>query len=292
MAASVAEDYSSFWVMGASHADTGKSSLGPPYYNNRYSDGPIWVDYFTDQFDAFVKPSGNVAHGGAAALTNADAIPDMAAQAGLLRTISAGLTGARPLIAIWFGGNDVSGASGTGAADTVATQAVTQIVDQAMGLLDVASDFLILNLHHVNETPLFRRPDMAIAQAEAANAVDVFNRRLPLHIERLRAAGGSVNLLDVAGLEDNLGAYGITNRTEACVINGALLCDAQMLATSQYFDIFHPTAATHKVIGEAGLALYEGSPTAVPLPGAGLPLLVTSFLVFLWGQKATRPIKR
>jgi|GEM_PF-2612362 len=287
-ATSVAEDYTSFWVLGASHADTSNSALGPPYYQNRYSDGPIWVDYFTDRFDAAGKPHGNVARGGAAAITNGDAIPDMAAQALNYRALSAERRGTRPLVAIWFGGNDVSGASGTGTANAVATKAVQTIVDEAIGLLDTTSDFLILNLHHVDETPLFRQPHMASAQAEAHVAVDVFNAELPKQIKRLEAAGGTVTLLDVAALEDRLGEFGITNRTMPCFAGGALLCNRAQLAKSQYFDQFHPTAATHKVIGEAGLALYAQAPSPVPIPASGALMLLALALV-AWRFRRVEP---
>jgi len=56
-AASVWEDYSSFWVLGDSLSDTGNLANatggavpGPAYFNNRFSNGPIWADYISRRF--------------------------------------------------------------------------------------------------------------------------------------------------------------------------------------------------------------------------------------------------
>jgi len=102
------DDYSSFWVLGDSLSDTGNLAAatggafpGPAYYENRFSNGPIWADFFLDRFIAAGKPAASIAFGGATATTNLDTIPDIGAQSLILRAQSVGLLGARPLMAIW-----------------------------------------------------------------------------------------------------------------------------------------------------------------------------------------------
>lgn len=282
-AASVWEDYSSFWVLGDSLSDTGNLANatggavpGPAYFNNRFSNGPIWADYISRRFAGAGKATGSAAFGGATAATNADTIPDLLAQTGIYRAISAGSRGARPLVALWFGGNDIGNTAGTGTAAAAASSAATAIIDQAIGLLDTATDFLILNLPDVGATPRFQFTDPAAA-AEATAATNVFNAQLTSDLARLSAAGGSATLVDLPSLETTVAQFGILNTTQPCLLNGALLCTDQQLAVSQYFDPFHPTAAVHRIIGQQALSQFG----AVPVP-ASAPLMLLGLGLAGW----------
>lgn len=274
-AMSVWDDYSSFWVLGDSLSDAGNAAAatggavpGPAYYQNRFSNGPIWTDYLTHRFRNAGKAAGNLAFGGATAVDNGDFVPDLFAQIALYRGASAGLRGAKPLVALWFGGNDIGDTAGTGTAVAAANAAATYIIDQAIGLLDTATDFLILNLPDVGATPRFQLTDLAAA-AEATKATDAFNVKLATEIARLSAAGGTATLVDLASLSADIDQFGIFNTTMPCLVDSVLVCSDQQLAVSQYFDPLHPTEAVHKIISQQVLSQYG----TVPIP-ATAPLLL------------------
>jgi len=275
LGASAAEDYSSFWVLGDSLSDTGNLSdatggafPGPAYFDGRFSNGPVWAEYFTNRFERAGKATGNVAFAGATAVTNADTVPDLAIQTGLYRLASAGVRGVRPLVAIWLGGNDIGGTAGTGTAVAAASAAVDAVVSQAIGLLDTTTDFLLFNLPDVGATPRFQfgPPDAA---AEATLATAQFNMDIANGVSLIEAAGGTVTLVDVTSLDPLLASIGITNFTTPCVISGVNTCTPAQEAAAQYWDPFHPTAPVHRLVGEAALREFG----AVPVPAAA-PLLL------------------
>lgn len=285
-ATSAWEDYSSFWVLGDSLSDTGNLAdatgglfPGPLYYEDRFSNGPVWADYFIDRFLSEGKAAASVAFGGAVATTNTDTIPDLVAQTGIFRAASAGIAGMRPLVTLWFGGNDIGNTAGTGGAVAAAEAAATSILDAATSLLDVTQDFLIFNLPDVGATPRFQFPtndaDPAIAAlaanaaAEATAASEAFNQAILPTVETLRGAGANVTLVDLNDLESLLLANGITNSTDVCVFGDLLLCAPGQADTYQYWDPFHPTAPVHQLIGTAALGQFG----AVPIP-ASAPLLL------------------
>jgi len=259
------DDYSSFWVLGDSLSDTGNVAAatggaipGPDYYENRFSNGPIWADYFLDRFIAAGKPAASIAFGGATAATNGDLIPDIGAQSLILRAQSAGLLGLRPLVAIWAGGNDIGAA-------------VDNVVGTAISLLDITQDFVIFNMPDVGATPRFQNAGAGPA-AEATAATDAYNAAIGPGVDLVRAAGGTVTLVDVTQLD--LASIGITNTTTPCLIGTTLLCDDAQAAASQYWDGFHPTGPVHRLAGELALAQFG----AVPVP-ASLPLMLSGLVV-------------
>lgn len=286
-AARVWQDYTSFWVLGDSLSDTGNLASatggtipGPSYFNNRFSNGPIWVDYFTDRFQSVGKATGVTAFGGAVASTNADPVPDLSAQTLLYRAQSAGRTGTRPLVALWFGGNDIGNAAGTGSADAAAAAAATSVVDNAIGLLDTTNDFLIFNLPDIGATPRFALTDPGAA-AEASMATNTFNTQLSTELGRLTAAGANVTLVDLPGLTSRFSQFGILNTTTPCLVGTSLLCTPQELAVSQFFDPFHPTAVAHRAIGQQALSQFG----AVPIPGAAPLMLLALGLAGMVARK-------
>lgn len=277
MAASVWEDYSSFWVLGDSLSDPGNLSAatggtvpGPAYFDGRFSNGPVWAEYFTNRFEKAGKASGNIAFAGAAAVENGDFIPDLAVQAATLRAASSGALGLRPLVTIWLGGNDIGNTAGSGTAVAAASAAVDAVVSQAIDLLDITSDFLLLNLPDVGASPRFQFGDPAAA-TEATEASAKYNMELVTGVSSIEAAGGTVTLVDVSNLDPLLAGIGITNFTTPCVVANVNGCTPEQAAVTQYWDPFHPTAAVHRLVGEAALSQFG----AVPVPAAA-PLLLGS----------------
>lgn len=281
IAASVSDDYSSFWVLGDSLSDTGNLAAatggafpGPNYFENRFTNGPVWADYISKRFERAGKAAGNVAFGGATAVANTDPIPDLEVQTGLFRAASAGLAGLRPLVGIWIGGNDIGNTAGTGTAVAAATAAADTIAAQAIGLLDVATDFLIFNMPDVGATPRFQFGDPAAA-TEATQASNQFNVDILDAVMDIQNAGGEVTLVDVTDLDQLILDAGIINRTTPCLLNDVLLCTQDQAARTEYWDPFHPTAVVHRLAGEEALRAFG----TVPVP-ASAPLLLAGIAIF------------
>ena len=86
-AAPIADEYTSFFVLGDSLSDPGnlfaatggETPPSPPYFEGRFSNGPVFTEYLAEGFAV----SENFAFGGAQAVSDDDAIPDLPEQLGL-----------------------------------------------------------------------------------------------------------------------------------------------------------------------------------------------------------------
>ena len=285
-AATVADDYSSFWVLGDSLSDNGNvfaitGTPTAPYVNGQFSNGPVWAELVGAQFLAQSKFYGNVAYGGAKALLDGDLSPDLPVQLGFFGTSSTGLLGARPLVSLWFGGNDLLAAIGTPDSATTAAAAANAVADTIDFLtLGGVGDFLVMNLPDLGATPRYGLLDPVNA-ADASLATKIYNDTLSA---RVNAAAANVTLIDTATAFAEIAAdpskFGLGNTTLPCVyptdavaaaFGEARVCSDTEAAARAFFDPIHPNAGAHAVI--ADLVTETLAPTVVPLP-AGAPLLL------------------
>lgn len=309
-AASVDPSFTSLAVFGDSLSDPGNLfaqtgfPTSPPYFEGRFSNGPVWAEALAAEFAATGRPvTGNFAFGGAQAAANADGIPDFDAQIELFR--NSGLSpalGDRPLAAVWFGANDLFAGIPAGPDGVFTAVSQAQAALQA-GLTDLRAegfnDFLIFNLPDLGEIPLFNlvaaagSPANPSGPSEAATfATDVFNGLLTGVTDGLEASGANVFSIDANALFDDLlddpQAFGVSDTTLPCLflstdpatnagaaqVAGALgqdvVCDLETEANERaFFDLVHPNAAVQAALGEEAIAALA----PVPLPAA-LPLLL------------------
>lgn len=290
--ASLTQTYSSLFVFGDSLSDTGnvfaatpneaisiKLPPSPPYFNGRFSNGPVWADLLIGEFTAAFRPAASFAFGFANANVNGPA-PDFAEQRGLFAaTVPPAALGDRPLAAVWFGANDLFGAvdagadaataSAVGGAAALAT--VAGIADLADGGID---DFLLFNLPDLSATPGY-----ALLQTQGAVAAKAgsaaFNAALDAQLPSLRGQGLTVTLVDIAGLFADLqadpGAFGLTDATNPCLRGGVLQVGLGLVTPCAsadglaFWDSVHPTTVVHaRIDAEVRAAL-----APVPLPAAG-----------------------
>lgn len=293
MASPLTDRYSSFWVFGDSLSDNGNlfrvtknepepTPASPPYFNGRFSNGPVWNEGILDDFAV----GGNFAYGGATASGNPDGIPDLVDQIGLYQLgLLSNDPGSRPLASVWIGANDILDAFTANAANPNIAQAVTTAAVAAANAVGTGvralagagiSDFAIWNLPDIGQTPRFDSflPDQVGALATAASGL--FNSTLAAVIADLRTEGLRVTAIDTAGLfadvlADPL-AFGFNDTELPCLFPNEDIATAfgrPRLCSSTsgllYFDSIHPTAAAHGVLADTFLA-------AVPLPGSGVLL--------------------
>jgi outer membrane lipase/esterase len=272
----------SFWALGDSLSDPGNlfAATGQPpspYFEGRFSNGPVWAEHVAADFGAKGLDTGNYAYGGAQAVTNADRVPDLPLQIGLFAQDSVDRLGSRPVVSLLFGANDLlsdgigkTDEQGQPVAGAVATRAANAVADGALALAGFGvEDFLIFNLPDLGKTPRYALSDLA---AEASEATEIFNQTLASRIPGLQAMGLNVAGVNLFGLFnaliENPAAFGVENATIPCIVPGISFCgdEADKFA---FFDDVHPNRIIHGEI--AGVVRTKVAP--IPLPAPALLLL-------------------
>ena len=309
------DDYSSLIVFGDSLSDPGNLFAqvgvpGFPYFDGRFSSGPVWAEYATDDFAV----SGNFAFGGAQAATDDDGIPDFAAQIDLYQASPLGaVQGDNPLAAIWFGANDLFGAIPSGSFTEIGAAAAAAVASISSGIVDLATnsgitDFVVFNLPDLGLTPLYSKVFPAASDG-ASDATDFFNFLLGNAVAGLDALPGlDVEIFDVNALFDDLvanpDAFGVTNVTHPCnyisgdpfvaaaaaavaaEVGDEVLCSGDEVENRAFFDLVHPNGQVHAELARRFGAEVEMTP--IPLP-AGLPLLAVGLGgLILAGRRSAR----
>lgn len=309
-AMSITDRYTSFWVLGDSLSDPGNFSQasggvipGPPYFEGRFSNGPVWADMLAQQYADAGRPVGNLAFGGAKAAPSATPgpfpIPDLPMQNELFLSAAPGLFGDSPLVTLWFGGNDILEASQVADAAVrrqLMVDAADAIFENALKIGEAgATDFMIFDLGDVGRTPRFVLFDPDNRQ-NASDASAEFDKLLRNRVSKLREAGYRVIDVDFSGLLDRVAndpaAFGFNDPVTPCLFPNQDLATAfgQALVCSQdeedervFFDSVHLNTRVHELIADEARAAIS----AVPLP-ATLPLLIAA----LGGVAALRMRRR
>lgn len=280
--------YTSFWTLGDSLSDPGNlyaatggaKPASPPYYQGRFSNGPVWAEHTAAAFTAKHLPTGNFAFGGARAISNTDdAIPDLATQIGMFSAASRGFLGTRPVASLWIGANDListgilpgtdAAAVGRAAAQATARGAL------ALGKLGVR-DIAVFTLPDLGQTPAYALLQPLLRDQATAGSL-AYNRALDRQIPKLEKAGLTVIEIDTAGLFSDLirnpTKYGVADTTLPCLIPGQPACSAAQAMDRAFFDGLHPNATVHGAI--AGAVGARIAPIPLPLPAATLLAALT-----------------
>ncbi len=270
----------------------------PPYFNGRFSNGPVWVEYLAKRLKlqpapyttlppgAFSSPNGiNYAFGGASSGLNNAAFPTapfpgMLAQVKLFTSgLTANQKSADPkaVYIVWAGANDYLFGNVTNP-----QQPVNNISNSITALAAVgAKNIMVVNLPDLGKLPGTRlspfSPQLTTLtnahNLALAGAITTLNRKLP-----------SVNLIpvDVNTLFKTAvkfpGVFGFTNVTEACFKNNAVCATPNQFL---FWDDFHPTTMAHKQIQLLALFALKSRTNyrqAMLLPDMELdvPLMVSS----------------
>lgn len=288
--------YTSLTVFGDSLSDTGNVFLAtggavpvPPYYQGRFSDGPVWIDVLAAGLGLPMGavPSllggGNYAFGGARSGVGGFP-PGTLAQIGGLWAPTTPAADPTGLYVLVVGGNNMRDARSAyptfSAADAAGRQAVADqtAVDIISGLGLLASkgarNVLIANLPDLGNTPEAVGLGVVAASSDASAR---FNALMPVILGvGAQTFGLNMSFLDMAGraaaiiadATTNGGAvYGITNVSTPCgPFPGSIGigCDVSMFS-----DALHPSARAHQLLGEQAL-LAVG---VIPEPATALLML-------------------
>ena len=256
-ARAAAPGYDAIYVFGDSYCDVGNIyaatshaiPLSPPYFNGRFSNGPIWVEHVASAWGlpmtASLLGGTDYAFGGAYVTsdqtTALGTIPSVPHQVELYLSQHGGHADPKALYVIEGGGNDILGASGVSAEDLGYQIALGIAESERLLRRAGAEKFLIPDLLDVGQLPAARaNASFASAATVATNkALD----RLLGHEELLERV--RIHRLDVFSLFHDVAAdsthFGFTDITDPC-LNPAPCIDPDH---TLFWDAEHPTEFGH-----------------------------------------------
>lgn len=267
-----APHFDNIFVFGDSLSDVGnayKSTKGdfPPsllYFQGRYSNGPVWVEYLAFELKLLSTTDTNFAFGGATTGNSTAIPPGLITQVKRFTTTH---TSADPnaLYIIWAGTNDYL----RGTTDT--TTPVNNLVVAVKSLATAGAKNIVV----VNLPDLGKLPDTRTSQHAAllSNATRKHNSRLASSLVALDHEIGSdvsITYLDVNSLFNQVikipEKFGFTDVTNPCLSRGTMCNNPDKYL---FWDSIHPTTAAHKLFA-----------TLIPTPRPAPPP-VSSFEIFL-----------
>lgn len=201
------------------------------------------------------------------------------------------------LYVVWVGGNDYNEAFFNPASLPVSTveQLPNFVTDNIIsGLSELTSlgakEFLVVNLPNIGEAPFADFLDALIPEdipAVLGQLISTHNDLLSLKLDEFGQGQPEANIttLDIETLFDDIltnpAAFGLTNVTDACLINFQPgfqfdgICDNP--DEFLFWDDVHPTAATSRIISDLALAtltpVNDQPAASVPEPGTLAALL-------------------
>jgi len=267
--------FSTTVAFGASLDDTGNacnlsvSACTPfPYASPRVSNGTLWLELVAQRFDATVTPSRtggtNYAYSGARTgpiTGTTQGVPNMVQQVDVYLASASVANRAQALFIINAAtvGNDINDALVQGqtnpqAPANIISGAVTNVVSMMTKLYaGGARHILLVNSTDIGKTPLARAQG-ALGSATATALSTQFNTALAAQLPAVRTAstGLTIYLLDLGALTTEVFAapttFGFSNVTAPCLITAPTPSLCTTPDSFFFWDAFHPTAATGRLI--------------------------------------------
>jgi outer membrane lipase/esterase len=273
-------------VLGDSLSDSGNAFVAslhteppsPPYFDGRFSNGPVWVELFAREFGLEARPAAsggtNYAFGGAKTGSGLNSLKNQAVAFQALQGLS-DLT-QNDLFVVFGGANDLNDALGSSDPAGVVAEAAANIRDIIEDLAARgAIHFLVPNLPNKGLTPTARsrgtpREEQALSIAfnMALNTVlDDVGPRLGVNVIR-------VNLFDLGQNVVAMPAtFGFSNVTDPCLVEqdtGFTVCGTP--GSYIFWDDIHVAARGHELIAAAAIAAYRLTAVAdAAAPGTAEP---------------------
>ncbi|MDF5733291.1 MAG: SGNH/GDSL hydrolase family protein [Rhizonema sp. PD38] len=268
MAASIlsSDKINQLFVFGDSLSDTGnvfRATGGthppsPPYFQGRFSNGLVWVEYLASMLELNFKPNNNFSYGGATTgEVSMNGVPGLLAQVDSF-TKADQKANPNALYILWAGANDYL----YGAANP--TQSIEDLSRAVESLVKVgAKKIMVANLPDLGKVPATsHHPNANILTSltithniSLAKSLDILNQKLDYHTQIIKFDVNSLYLEAITNPEK----FSLTNVTTAC-LNNLTTCDRP--EKFLFWDGIHPTTAAHRVLAEAafkGLPISSGS---------------------------------
>ncbi|PIG92391.1 GDSL family lipase [Gloeocapsopsis sp. IPPAS B-1203] len=221
----------------------------PPYFQGRYSNGRVWVEYLADRLHLSSNQVHNFAYGGATTGSDRNFVP------GLLTQVQSHVkthqkTHSNVLYVVWAGANDyLQGASST-------TLPVENISRAIASLADVgAQKILVANLPDLGQLPTTRTTVNSVRLSALTQTHNQGLRR-SLKISQ-QHSDIQIATLDANTLyreaTANPAAFGFTNVISPCLAGSS--CGSP--DTFLFWDGIHPTTKAHRILGDTAFAAIQ-----------------------------------
>ncbi|MBF2005152.1 MAG: autotransporter domain-containing protein [Chlorogloeopsis fritschii C42_A2020_084] len=309
----LADDYNQLFIFGDSLSDNGNLfkltggifPLSPPYFQGRFSNGPVWVEILGYDLKIDTNVTNNFAIGGSTSgNTNALSetlkipLPSLPDQLDNFNSIP-GTPSPDALFILWAGANDyLIKPTEQRATDT---QVVVNNLSNAVRTLinKGARNIIVPNLPDLGKTPQERSQDTASSITTLTNS---HNNNLNLALQQI-AKNRNVNIipLDVNALFNEILAepakYGYTNVTDRC-FNQAVGTLCSNPDQYLFWDGIHPTARGHQLIAEYTVAVLNAPEDIIPQADVALNVakrqvqLIDAHLVALRNTSEKPPANR
>lgn len=252
---------SDMYVFGDSLSDAGMvfratGGIYPPqpaYYQGRYSNGRVWVEYLSDRLHLTAKQTNNFAYGGATTGNVANAyVPSLLAQ---VQSFSQTHQQTNPngLYVLWAGANDyLQGVTNANIPVQNVTEAIASL--RKIG----ARKILVGNLPDLGQLPATRTGANSLS---LSTLTQEHNQGLRRSLKLLSQQNSDLEIVTFnanALYRDaitNPATFGFSNVSSSC-LSGSNTCGNpnQFL----FWDGIHPTTAAHRIIADtAFLAIQE-----------------------------------
>jgi phospholipase/lecithinase/hemolysin len=259
LASHAATSFDAVYVFGDSYCDVGNIFIATkgaepaaPYYQGRFSNGPLWVDHVAGTYGLTLTPylagGTDFAFGGAevtaAVPEGAESIPSVPQQIELYLSLHGGKADPRALYIVEGGGNDILNATG-GSPETLGNEIAFGLAT-GVELLERAGarNILVPNLFDVGQLPAAKAAGLAAA-ALATAATIATNKALNLLL-LLESFSPDTRLyrIDTYSLFQSIGTdtthYGFSDITDPCLTTAT--CNPY---TYFFWDAEHPTSFGH-----------------------------------------------
>ncbi|HEY9632063.1 MAG TPA: SGNH/GDSL hydrolase family protein [Coleofasciculaceae cyanobacterium] len=254
------EPMNELYVFGDSLSDVGTvfratGGMYPPnptYFQGRYSNGRVWVEYLAERLHLSSSQTNNFAYGGATTGSNHNSLVP-----GLLTQVQSFIqthqqTNPNALYVLWAGANDYL--QGAGAA-TIPLENLTKAIASLAGV--GVNKILVANLPDLGQLPATRT---SANSASLSALTQSHNQGLRRSLKLLSQQYSDLQIvtLDANKLYreaiTNPAALGFSNVISSC-LSGSRTCGNpdQFL----FWDGIHPTTAAHRVLGEAAFCAIQ-----------------------------------
>src|SRR6266566_2001474 len=266
--------FDAIYAFGDSLTDTGNNPAPDTiYYQGRYSNGPLWIEYLSTQLGLAYNPANNHAQSGG---ETSDAL----AQA---RQFTAPANSSRSLFMLWAGGNDFIHNFYQGADDAFwnsLTALSVANLSNAVSVLyaDGARVVVVPNQADLSRIPLVLDsglPSLPLLQAYLRGKLEQFNGSLGAALTAIAQAHPELQLItpDVDGrfndLLANLTNNGFT-KADPDALTDPQLTDKSFVGPGKdyvFWDSIHPTSKAHALVAQW---FYQALPAAPSQPRLGI----------------------
>ena len=241
----------------------------PPYWQGRFSNGPVWIEHISDSYGLSTTFGDGTAQGDNRAFGGSQTgqgyayltLPNVGTQINnYLANVQSSFSNS-DVIFLWAGGNDFL--YGTGNPDIISQNMASHI--RALELAG-ATRFVVANLPPLELTPE-GASRTAQQQATMASNVVSYNSKLAQEVTNLtNTLSIEITLIDAWSIfneiVNNADHVGITNTQDQACSGGATvplvplpICGSGANVVSNvdeylFFDKAHPSATMHKIIGQ------------------------------------------